>query len=248
MTKSTTPGGPVQARVVGTITGRAVLFAALAAPFVWTITIAASVDAQERTTPGQNLSSEVHTGLTNGIHQPDDRLPHGESDPSETYSDLLSYVQQLADDRSGVAGAAPSPHSFTPIEDQAYSALRSFVREIGGDNAQPEQPRLRLAEAPAPGPKGAKAAKAKAVKTEPAVVEDEAHPVGSQVCMTCHAAQAARFAQTVMGKIGKVRKGTMECENCHGPGSLHVKAGGGRGVGGMISFRNDDPTRTPEEK
>jgi DmsE family decaheme c-type cytochrome len=71
--------------------------------------------------------------------------------------------------------------------------------------------------------------------------------VGSQVCMTCHAVQAAKFAQTLMGKIGKVRKGTMECENCHGAGSLHVKAGGGRGVGGLISFRSDDPTRTPDE-
>ena len=41
-----------------------------------------------------------------------------------------------------------------------------------------------------------------------------------------------------MGRIGKTtRKGTMECENCHGPGSKHVPPGGGRGVGGMNGFR-----------
>ena len=41
-----------------------------------------------------------------------------------------------------------------------------------------------------------------------------------------------------MGKIGDTPKGKgkFECENCHGPGSAHVKAGGGRGVGGIMSF------------
>ena len=37
------------------------------------------------------------------------------------------------------------------------------------------------------------------------------------------------------------------CENCHGPGSAHAAAGGGRGVGGIMSFEADDP-RTSEEK
>jgi DmsE family decaheme c-type cytochrome len=211
----------------------------------------------------------------------EDRPLHGGGDPSETYSELMSYVQQLGDEQPSVAGAASSPHNFTPIEDPAYSALRNFVREIGGtedaagaaarsphgsagpddqtyaalrdfvreiggDVAQPEQPKL-LQFAQAAPPKAGKAAKAKAFKAEAPAGEIEAHAVGSQVCMTCHAGQAASFANTVMGKIGKVRKGTMECENCHGPGSEHVKAGGGRGVGNMITFRPDDPRRTPEE-
>ena len=65
--------------------------------------------------------------------------------------------------------------------------------------------------------------------------------------MTCHAAQAEAFSLTLMGKIGKTQKGKFDCENCHGPGSAHVKAGGGRGVGGIISFRPDDLSRTAEE-
>ncbi|MBI3088278.1 MAG: hypothetical protein HYY91_05280 [Candidatus Omnitrophica bacterium] len=32
------------------------------------------------------------------------------------------------------------------------------------------------------------------------------------------------------------------CEMCHGPGSLHVEAGGGRGVGGIINPRKDPST------
>ena len=43
------------------------------------------------------------------------------------------------------------------------------------------------------------------------------------------------------------QKGKFDCENCHGPGSAHVKAGGGRGVGGIISFRPNDLSRTAEE-
>src|SRR5512143_713009 len=35
--------------------------------------------------------------------------------------------------------------------------------------------------------------------------------------------------------------------HCHGPGSAHVKAGGGRGVGGIISFRPEGQSRTAEE-
>ena len=75
----------------------------------------------------------------------------------------------------------------------------------------------------------------------------EATVVGATVCVTCHANHAEAFSKTLMGRINKTQKGKFDCENCHGPGSEHVKAGGGRRVGGIISFRPEDRSRTAEE-
>ena len=75
----------------------------------------------------------------------------------------------------------------------------------------------------------------------------EAHFVGDKVCATCHAPQIAEFKKTLMGRIGKTQKGKFDCENCHGPGSAHVKAGGGRGVGGIMSF-GPKPIRARRKK
>jgi DmsE family decaheme c-type cytochrome len=67
--------------------------------------------------------------------------------------------------------------------------------------------------------------------------------VGSEVCKACHAPQFEKFSQTMMGKIFLFNARTLRekqaCESCHGPGSNHVAAGGGRGVGGLINFRKD---------
>jgi DmsE family decaheme c-type cytochrome len=67
--------------------------------------------------------------------------------------------------------------------------------------------------------------------------------VGSDVCKACHAPQFEEFSQTQMGKIFLFNARTLRekqgCESCHGPGSNHVAGGGGRGVGGLISFRKD---------
>jgi cytochrome c551/c552 len=67
--------------------------------------------------------------------------------------------------------------------------------------------------------------------------------VGNEVCKACHAPAFEKFSQTQMGKIFlfNARNETEKraCENCHGPGSNHVSAGGGKGVGGLITFRKN---------
>jgi DmsE family decaheme c-type cytochrome len=67
--------------------------------------------------------------------------------------------------------------------------------------------------------------------------------VGSDVCMGCHADQFEKFEKTMMGRIFlKNPRNSLEklgCEGCHGPGSEHVAAGGGRGVGGIVGYSKD---------
>jgi len=67
--------------------------------------------------------------------------------------------------------------------------------------------------------------------------------VGNEVCQACHAPAFEKFSTTVMGKIflhyPRNETEKRACENCHGPGSNHVAAGGGKGVGGLITFRKD---------
>jgi len=82
----------------------------------------------------------------------------------------------------------------------------------------------------------------------PAVGQVGAHYVGSEPCRLCHAGSFDEFKLTVMGRLLEsghhTIEGKMECESCHGPGSSHVDAGGGRndiGTGVIRSFRKDDP-------
>src|SRR3989338_6603744 len=72
---------------------------------------------------------------------------------------------------------------------------------------------------------------------------EHADYVGMETCAACHAKQYQEFKQSTHARIaipeGSVAQG---CETCHGPGSLHAAAGGGRGVGGIINPRKDPST------
>jgi len=84
---------------------------------------------------------------------------------------------------------------------------------------------------------------------QPPAREEKPGYVGSEACRDCHEEQFGKFARTKMGKLFMKGPRTdlerLSCEACHGPGEAHVAAGGGRGVGGMITFRKGiEPVQT----
>jgi DmsE family decaheme c-type cytochrome len=178
---------------------------------------------------------------SNGLAQPVRAAEQGTT--TDAYSALAAFVQSITDIQPKLVRA-----DTIGLPNDAFSELADFVQQIDG-----EQRVLVAAAKKSTDPwdfsKNAqpKASTKNTTKRTTVTNTAEATYVGSQVCLGCHSAQAAVFAQTLMGKIGRVKKGSMECENCHGPGSLHVKAGGGRNVGGIISFRPEDTTRTAAE-
>jgi DmsE family decaheme c-type cytochrome len=179
--------------------------------------------------------------------------PRAQVSDDSAVSALTAYAQQINAPQS--AGAKTAQGS--QFDDQTFAALRSFAQSMGSDKPASLKDETKLAEADnlmdwlsqpkgAPAPE-AKPAKGPAAKGKHTGAPVEAHFVGDKVCLGCHSTQAAEFQKTLMGRISLTQPGKFACENCHGPGSAHAKAGGGRGVGGIMSFETDDP-RTSEEK
>ena len=159
--------------------------------------------------------------------------------------------------RSGDTDQRSNNSSGPDLIDAAYATLRAFAPQNGVEQPPSTTGLSKLADADSlldflrQGGSSGKPSVAPqkgpvAGGTQPSAPIDATY-VGAKVCTTCHASQAELFSHTVMGRIGKTQKGKFDCENCHGPGSAHVKAGGGRGVGGIISFRPNDLSRTSEE-
>jgi len=173
------------------------------------------------------------------------------ADSDNSIAALRSYVQLVAtaQPQTAVQGTASG-------EIESYATLRAFTQRIGPEPLPSikDQPKLADADnlldwlkqgapAPAAAPPPMAAPRATVGKAPGGF---EATYIGSKVCLGCHSAVAATYATTLMGRLQRTGK-SLECETCHGPGSAHAKAGGGRGVGGIISYRANDLSRTAEE-
>jgi DmsE family decaheme c-type cytochrome len=174
---------------------------------------------------------------------------------------LRSYVQVVAAAQSDTIAAENTNQTSAGVarndfDGDTYAALRAFSERIAADRPQSIKNQPKLADADSlfewlqhggsPEKPNAPAAAPPMVTTTKAPPVTEATYIGSKVCLGCHSAVAATYATTLMGRLQRLGK-SLECETCHGPGSAHAKAGGGRGVGGIISYRANDLSRTAEE-
>lgn len=165
----------------------------------------------------------------------------------DSFSALRAYVQSIGNsiNASGTAG------QVSERDDGLYAALRAFTQGEVKSAAVGSAVKLAAAEPDnlldwlrsRQSGETPNASPPRAPRHEAPIIN--ATVVGSTVCLGCHASVNEQFGYTLMGRL--LKQGKMQCETCHGPGSEHVRQGGGRGVGGIISFRPNDDSRTPEE-
>jgi predicted CXXCH cytochrome family protein len=166
-------------------------------------------------------------------------------DTADTDADGAANRQELDAgtdplDPASVSSGAPAPAAPAPGEGEPSSRLperrgviQAYLGGLIGEEAWAET------ETPeeAGEPKQANAAEAPVEASAP----PQADYVGAETCAGCHAQQWKEFEHSTHARIsipGEQAK-AQGCEMCHGPGSLHVEAGGGRGVGGIINPRKD---------
>ena len=162
--------------------------------------------------------------------------------PSGSAAGLYDYVQNMG------AGEAPPAAPAQPADDGAFAALRGFAHGLGqtparsAKSGQNKPRQIQLAQADNAFDalrqffqqhNGAAPAGPATPRPPMATVRREAEGsspapgatlVGSQVCLGCHATQIEAFSYTMMGRLFK--QGKLQCETCHGPGSVHIHAAG----------------------
>jgi len=83
----------------------------------------------------------------------------------------------------------------------------------------------------------------------PAFAQSASAP-GPEVCAGCHEDQVKTYQKSSHGKTGNPKSPASNagCASCHGDGTEHVKAGGGRGVGGILNPGPKNKSMTADAK
>ena len=73
---------------------------------------------------------------------------------------------------------------------------------------------------------------------------------GPEVCAGCHEKEVNYYNNSVHGQKGNLRgpANAGECSTCHGDATEHVKAGGGRGVGGIKNPGGSSASMSADDK
>jgi DmsE family decaheme c-type cytochrome len=176
--------------------------------------------------------------------------------PSQPFSEFRNFVMSASSPSESQTVSAQTTKQSARSEDPSFTALSEFTQrlKVGSDSPRKVQVaeatnafdamREYLQGAPPPPPPSPAPAPAAAVPVTKGPVVAATY-VGSKACAGCHVPYIEAFKKTTMGKL--FVQGKLDCETCHGPASAHVKAGGGRGVGGIISFRVEDLSRSSKE-
>jgi cytochrome c553 len=174
----------------------------------------------------------------------ENKSPHPHSDTPELLA-LREYAQQIGIDQPGSASA---PRLRMADADTAFDALREFLgkgtQTSPAPNTMPNSapnvvPNASPNSTPKTTPRAApKRARPAAPRRDPPVIY--ATLIGTRTCVMCHGIQAKTFGDTLMGRIAKTQPVKFECENCHGPGSEHLKA-----VGCAACHGEGGVTKTP---
>jgi hypothetical protein len=173
------------------------------------------------------------------------RQPELQFTNDAAYSALTAFAAEIGGAETNPASRIVSAEG--QFDDLAFSELSAFSEQIGLNKLESIKNQPKFAEADNAVDalreflqKGSGASPPAASTSGPVAGGKKPRPpveatfVGKQVCLGCHTTQAEAFGKTLMGRIGKTQQGKFDCENCHGPGSAHAKAGGGRGVGGIV--------------
>ena len=159
---------------------------------------------------------------------------------------LREYAQQIGTDQPSPANG---PRVRIAEADNALDALRELLRGGEQPNSSPDAtPNSSPRAVPGSTPRAAPIPRATPNQSRPVAPMQvqpvtEGHYLGTGTCLICHTSQADSFGKTLMGRIGKTQPGKFDCENCHGPASTHVKAGGCAACHGEnVSRRTGIPT------